>query len=74
MFTLTPEMPGTEQDFSLKMDECATPFYSEVILLPELPIEDQTPACHAGLDKKTCEALGGVFIQVNDTISLCYCP
>ncbi len=73
LFTLAPDMPGTEQDFTLMMDECAAPVYSQVILLPE-KIKPETEVCHALLDKASCESLGGTYLQINDSISLCYCP
>jgi hypothetical protein len=72
MFTLAPDMPGTEQDFTLLMADCGTPIYSQVIIVPE-KIREESAVCHALLDEKSCEAQGGEYMRINDSFSLCYC-
>jgi RNA polymerase sigma factor (sigma-70 family) len=74
MFTLQPDMPGQEQVFQLSQEECLV--YSQVILLPTLPMEsqDQPIGCHADLDDKECKIQGGEYRKIKDTQYLCFCP
>lgn len=76
MFTLKPDMPGTEQFFQLKLEYCENLLYSQGVILPEIlqAEEEQQASCHAGLDPKTCLAMGGDYKKINDTVSLCFCP
>lgn len=76
MFTLLPDMPGTEQLFILEMEGCESPLYSQGVVLPEkqLAEESEPVGCHAGLDARACKSMGGEYMQINDSISLCYCP
>ena len=69
MFTLEPEMPGTEQSFDLYLDECDEAVYSQIILLPDLP-----EGCHPLLDAESCKLQGGEYKKINDTTYLCFCP
>ena len=76
MFTLTPEMPETEQWFVLKLEECPEPILSQAVILPaEPPANKQQPArCHAGLDAENCQIQGGEYFRINDNMSICLCP
>ena len=79
IFTLKPEMPGTEQFFKLEMEICEGMLYSQAILLPEIQQseggQEQPPVgCHAGLDARTCKTLGGEYRQIKDGTYLCFCP
>lgn len=78
MFTLKPEMPETEQLFSLEMENCDFPLYSQAIILPPIQQSEEGGSdpggCHAGLDPKTCIAEGGEYLRINDTTYLCFCP
>ncbi len=76
MFTLTPDMPGTEQWFSLTLEGCQEPVYSQAVILPEAPVADQEQpvSCHAGLYAKSCIAARGEYKKINDTDYLCFCP
>lgn len=69
MFTLEPEMPGTEQWFQLNLDDCDAPIYSQALLVPALP-----EGCHPLLDAESCKLEGGSYKKVNDTDYLCFCP
>ena len=79
IFTLEPEMLGTEQFFQLKMENCEVALYSQAVILPEIQQaeggQEQSPVgCHAGLDARTCKTLGGEYRKINDTTALCFCP
>jgi len=78
MFTLKPDMPGTEQFFQLKMEICEKALFAQDILLPEIQLAEEEnnepPGCHAGLDARSCKSLGGEYRQIKDGIYLCFCP
>jgi len=79
IFTLKPEMPGTEQFFQLKMDNCENPLFVQDVLLPEIQQsgggQEQPPVgCHASLGPRECKTLGGEYRKINDTTYLCFCP
>ena len=78
MFTLLPDMPGTEQIFQLELENCGDPLYSQAVMLPEIQqsqdSQDQPTGCHAGLDPKSCISMGGDYRKINDTQYLCFCP
>jgi len=69
MFSLLPEMPGTDQWFRLNLEDCDQDLYSQAVHLPDLP-----EGCHPLLDAESCKLLGGEYKKVNDTLSLCFCP
>lgn len=69
MFTLEPEMPGTEQWYELFLEDCQEPVYSQAVLLPDLP-----EGCHPLLDPEGCKLEGGEYKKINDTDFLCFCP
>lgn len=73
MFTLKTDMPGTEQFFQLQIADCSEPLYAQVLVLPEIQQAEEESGCHAGLDPKTCESLGGDYRKINDTDYLCFC-
>ncbi len=79
LFTLKPDMPGTEQFFQLKMENCANLLFSQALVLPEIQQaegeQDQPPTgCRADLDDDTCKIMGGEYMQINDSQYFCYCP
>ena len=74
MFTLKPEMPGTEQFFKLEMEDCEGMLYSQAVMLPEIQQVGEPVGCHAGLDARACKTLGGEYRKINDTDYLCFCP
>jgi hypothetical protein len=76
MFTLTPEMPETEQWFSLKLEDCPEPILAQAVILPAEPPENkEKPAgCHAGLNEDNCRIQGGMYYRINDNLSICFCP
>jgi hypothetical protein len=78
MFTLTPDMPGTEQFFQLKMENCENLLYSQGVMIPEIQQAEEGSSepvgCHAGLDARTCKSMGGEYRKINDTTYLCFCP
>ena len=79
LFTLKPELLGTEQLFKLEMEKCENTLYSQYVILPEIQQaeggQDQPPVgCHAGLDARACKTLGGEFRKINETDYLCLCP
>lgn len=78
LFTLSPEMPGTEQFFKLEMEGCEGLLYSQYVVLPEIQQSEEGGSepvgCHAGLDARECKILGGEYRKINDTQYLCFCP
>ena len=78
MFTLKPEMPGTEQIFMLEVEICEGMLFSQAVILPEILQSEeggnQPVSCHAGLDAENCKLQGGDYKKINDTDYLCFCP
>jgi len=79
MFTLKPEMLGTEQFFQLKMENCENPLFAQAVVLPDIQQaeggQEQPPVgCHADLDARECKTLGGEYRKINDSTYLCFCP
>jgi len=65
IFTLKPEMPGTEQFFKLEMEDCEGMLYSQAVMVPEIQQSEdggsEPVGCHAGLDARECKAAGGEY-------------
>ena len=78
MFTLKPEMPGTEQFFKLEMETCEGLLYSQYVVLPEILQSQEGGSepvgCHASLAPRECKTEGGEYRKINDTEYLCFCP
>ena len=78
MFTLKPDMPGTEQFFQLKMENCESVLFSQGVVLPEIQQAEEGGSepvgCHAALDARLCKSMGGDYRKINDTTYLCFCP
>jgi len=78
MFTLKPDMPGTEQYFQLKLEVCENVLFSQAVVLPFVQQAEgsgsEPASCHAGLDAENCKLHGGEYRKINDNLSLCYCP
>jgi len=78
MFTLKPEMLGTEQLFKLEMENCENLLFTQYVVLPEVQQAEEGSSepvgCHAGLDARTCKTLGGEYRKISDSSYLCFCP
>ena len=78
LFTLTPEMPGTEQFFKLEMEICDGLLYSQYVMLPETQQAEEGGSepigCHPNLGPRACKTLGGEYREIKDGTYLCFCP
>jgi len=83
VFTLEPEMLGTEQFFKLEMEICDGLLYSQYIVLPEIqqaeeggsePVGSEPVGCHPDLGPRECKSLGGEYREIKDNSYLCFCP
>jgi len=69
MFTVTPEMAGSAADFSIFLNECKDPVFTQLsVTIPEMMI------CSRDLGPANCKAAGGKMSTGADTAPYCICP
>jgi hypothetical protein len=74
MFTIPPDMPGSEADLLVYWGGCKDQVLKQTVAIPELPQEDESPVCKESLSKEKCEAAGGKMSTGLTRAPYCICP
>jgi len=74
-FALEPDMPGTSVLYQFFKVECEKPFYTQMVLIPDLkPEPEPEPKCSEDLGPKDCKAAGGTYVEATVRSPYCDCP
>lgn len=69
MFTVTPDMPGSAAEFSLYLENCEDPVFTQLyVSIPEMK------TCTKDLGEADCKAAGGKMSTGTTTAPYCICP